>query len=86
MPQPARRQDYAREPRQVSLPEPRWIAGDGGDSPVRELHGRLLEAFGTEGARRPANEKLSLTLRVATIVGASIALWAVIGGVIYALI
>lgn len=86
MPQPARRQDYAPEPRTVSLPEPRWIAGDGGDSPVRELHGRLLEAFGKEAVRRPESEKLSLTLRVAAIAGASIALWAVIGVAIYALI
>ena len=78
MPQPARRQDYAPEPRTVSLPEPRWIAG--------ELHGRLLEAFGKEAVRRPASEKLSLTLRVAAIAGASIALWAVIGVAIYALI
>ncbi|WEK44125.1 MAG: hypothetical protein P0Y64_04665 [Candidatus Sphingomonas colombiensis] len=70
----------------LPLPEPRWIAGRAaGESPVRMLQDRLLDAFDAPAPVHPSPEKLPLSVRVGVMLGSSLLLWVAIGGAIYAL-
>ncbi|WP_298669310.1 hypothetical protein [uncultured Sphingomonas sp.] len=83
-PAPRHRDDLVMH--SLPLPEPRWIAGGAaGDSPVRALQDRLLGAFGAPSPAHPSPEMLPLSARVGVMLGASLLLWAAIGGAIYAL-
>lgn len=77
------------DPRPSRLPDPSpprvapWGQGDieWADSPARLLHERLIETFAPP-APASADETLSPRMKLAILVGASAALWVVIGATV----
>ena len=81
---PALRQTDDAPIRPLALPEPRWIAGATAvDSPVRDLHDRLLEAFAEEPARRRDRPGLTLRAKAGAMLGTSALLWGMIAMLCY---